>query len=344
MNQYISNPFRWIAILVCLIALSPVTNTHARSFRVGMVPNGTKFSCNTCHTSGGGTPRNAFGLAVQARVTPNGSQVFWDASLADLDSDGDNISNGDELGDPDGDFLNVGPVADVTAPGFFDNTAPQISGTPSTVGFFGESYSATFSQFDLNGHGVTFTKVSGPDWLIVAGNGLVSGIPPEGPLETVNVTIRATDDYSNPLSVDEMFAISLSASFVGWQNLQFDLPGEAAIAGADQDSDNDDLPNIVEYALRNNPKQTDATSVPGPPSFDGSSRMQFVLQVRDDDSNLSIQLEVSDDVPFTAPSSINPVVTDPNGSDGLETWTFTDTVSSDSIMKRFGQLKFQLPE
>ena len=36
-----------------------------RSFRTGQVPNGSKFSCNTCHTSGGGSPRNPFGLEIQ---------------------------------------------------------------------------------------------------------------------------------------------------------------------------------------------------------------------------------------------------------------------------------------
>ena len=33
---------------------------EARNYRVAQIPNGSKFSCNTCHTSGGGTPRNDF--------------------------------------------------------------------------------------------------------------------------------------------------------------------------------------------------------------------------------------------------------------------------------------------
>ena len=58
--------------------------------------------CNTCHTSGGGSPRNPFGLAVEARVTPGGSQEFWGPELAALDSDGDGFTNGRELQDPNG--------------------------------------------------------------------------------------------------------------------------------------------------------------------------------------------------------------------------------------------------
>lgn len=77
---------------------------EARSFRVAMLPNAPA-SCNTCHTAGGGSPRNSFGLAVEALVTPNGQEVFWSSVLAEMDSDGDGFTNGEELGDPDGDGM-----------------------------------------------------------------------------------------------------------------------------------------------------------------------------------------------------------------------------------------------
>lgn len=77
----------------------------ARAKRVSQVPNGSAFSCNTCHTTGGGSPLNPFGLEVMANfLTAAGAagDVRWGPELAALDSDGDGASNGAELGDPQG--------------------------------------------------------------------------------------------------------------------------------------------------------------------------------------------------------------------------------------------------
>lgn len=73
----------------------------ARSFRVDQVPNGRRFGCNTCHTRGGGSPRNPFGLDIENKFL-DGGNVVWNSDLAALDSDGDDYTNGDELGDPEG--------------------------------------------------------------------------------------------------------------------------------------------------------------------------------------------------------------------------------------------------
>ena len=88
---------------------------EGRSFRPGLLPAAPD-GCNTCHTSGGGTARNPFGLAVEALVTPGGREAFWTPALAALDSDGDGVSNGQELGDPDGDGTRD-PSIQVTSPG-----------------------------------------------------------------------------------------------------------------------------------------------------------------------------------------------------------------------------------
>ena len=56
-----------------------VADAEARFFRPGKVPNLPNESdllngdvCTTCHTTFGVSPRNPFGLAVEALVTPNG--------------------------------------------------------------------------------------------------------------------------------------------------------------------------------------------------------------------------------------------------------------------------------
>ncbi|MCX7797232.1 MAG: T9SS type A sorting domain-containing protein [Melioribacter sp.] len=88
--------------LSLIVLIFGVTALISRDFRVSKIPNGNKFSCGNCHVSSLGGARNAFGRAVEARVTFGGNQDFWDSQLASLDSDGDGFSNGVELQDPNG--------------------------------------------------------------------------------------------------------------------------------------------------------------------------------------------------------------------------------------------------
>jgi len=88
--------------IIIFTLLSSTAFLIGRSFRVSKIPHGSKFSCNTCHTNGGGSALNSFGLDVESRVTPNGTESFWTAELAALDSDGDGFTNGEELQDPNG--------------------------------------------------------------------------------------------------------------------------------------------------------------------------------------------------------------------------------------------------
>lgn len=90
----------YLAILATMSSLS----LEARDFRVAMLPqpDGDRFSCATCHVTNNGGPRNRFGQDVQRFVSPGGRQNFW-PQVFDLDSDGDGVSNGRELGDADGD-------------------------------------------------------------------------------------------------------------------------------------------------------------------------------------------------------------------------------------------------
>ncbi len=92
-------------------------DSFARPWRLAQAPNGQNFNCTLCHirpTNGG--PRNAFGDAVNAVVGRGSREAFWSAALAEVDSDGDGFTNGQELGDPDGDGVPI-PGAPVTHPG-----------------------------------------------------------------------------------------------------------------------------------------------------------------------------------------------------------------------------------
>ncbi|MDA0709305.1 MAG: T9SS type A sorting domain-containing protein [bacterium] len=117
-----SRGFLFCASLAVALAYS---DADARNFRGALLPTAPA-SCNTCHTTGGGTPRNSFGLAVESRVTPGGREVFWGPGLAGLDSDGDGFTNGQELGDPDGDGV-VDPLAKATLPGIASSFPQSVA-------------------------------------------------------------------------------------------------------------------------------------------------------------------------------------------------------------------------
>jgi len=73
---------------------------EAFPFYPSQIPNGGLNRCGNCHIDpAGGGPRNDFGLAFAANL------YVWDATLAALDSDEDGHPNGEELQDPDGNWM-----------------------------------------------------------------------------------------------------------------------------------------------------------------------------------------------------------------------------------------------
>ncbi len=82
------------------------TTVLSRGFRANEIPNGGKNNCANCHVnSAGGGQRNSFGMAIGTNfLSEAGSagHVQWGPELANLDSDGDGFTNGEELQDPTG--------------------------------------------------------------------------------------------------------------------------------------------------------------------------------------------------------------------------------------------------
>ena len=108
--------------ITALILFAMFTILIARDWRVGLIPNGEKFSCGNCHIDiQGGGPRNNFGSLVETKVTPGGHEEFWNSTLAFQDSDDDGFTNGQELGDPNGTWRpgqpNPGNSSAVSNPG-----------------------------------------------------------------------------------------------------------------------------------------------------------------------------------------------------------------------------------
>ncbi|MCZ6632882.1 MAG: putative Ig domain-containing protein [bacterium] len=159
-----------------LFFLFHIQNADARPFRPGLLPNGNVNSCANCHVDpDGGGPRNAFGQAVESRVSPNGLEAFWGPALAALDSDGDGFTNGQELGDPNGTgTATLG--AQVTNPGD-RNSVPQIVNRAPVLGALGaqsvkegEALTFTVQATDEDNDTVTFTAANLPEGATFSGN------------------------------------------------------------------------------------------------------------------------------------------------------------------------------
>ena len=117
-----------ITLLILLIAN---TTMDARPWRVDQIPNGKKFGCINCHASSSGRSLNFFGLIVDTKVGKGSRAQFWNAQLASLDSDGDGYTNGEELGDPDGDGTATAD-GQLTNPGY-SSSLPVFPDPPPNI-------------------------------------------------------------------------------------------------------------------------------------------------------------------------------------------------------------------
>lgn len=120
------------AVFTAILLLSSIlsTSADARSSRLRQVPNGISLGCVACHvSSGGGGPRNAFGLQIEADFLSQAGfsgVVLWGPELAALDADGDGATNGEELGDPDGTWQqgDANPEGEIFFPWDAESTPP----------------------------------------------------------------------------------------------------------------------------------------------------------------------------------------------------------------------------
>jgi hypothetical protein len=316
----------------------------ARNFRPGMTPNGSVFNCQTCHVSPfGGSARNVFGNAVNLLVTPNGNQAFWSPTLAAMDSDGDGFSNGLELGDVNGDGVperntGISNPGDASSTPILPNTAPSFTSTPIAAATKGVSYQYQAAADDDENNTVTFAKVSGPTWLTVAANGLVSGTPPDNANAIEAIKVRAVDNGSPPASADQSYNLNITASFLGWQRLNFGSGENDSNAGAAVIGPGRIHPNLIKYARRGTSQTVDSLTFPL--GIGAAQPATFSIDVRNDDPALTVIAEISNKIDFSNPTTVNAISSDPTPNDGFKRLTFTDAVSNGSGIRRFVRLKF----
>ena len=98
----------------------------------------------------------------------------------------------------------------LAATSFVVNAAPVFASNPITGSAATEdaAYTSLITANDANvGDTLTYSKVSGPGWLSVAGNGAISGTPLNANVGANSFTVRATDSYG--ASTDATLNISV---------------------------------------------------------------------------------------------------------------------------------------
>lgn len=160
----------------------------ARPWRVAQVPNGAIATCQTCHVFPGG-PRNALGHTIEAYggvgFLLNGD-VQWDTraiaetpgapprTLAQIDSDGDGRTNGEELLDPNGVWRtgqpNPGDPALVRSPAVPD-AAVVIRQVYVSGGVLGASYQSDFVELYNRSNAVVAIDGWSLQWAPPTGSG-----------------------------------------------------------------------------------------------------------------------------------------------------------------------------
>ena len=123
-----------VTILFTMLVAWQSETADARGFRVGLIPNGSTNNCSNCHfNAGGGGSRNPFGEDVRDLVGPGDNSEFWSPELAAEDSDDDGFTNGQELGDLDGDGVPE-RTTNISLPGIADDV-PEIAAGDCNIDF-----------------------------------------------------------------------------------------------------------------------------------------------------------------------------------------------------------------
>jgi hypothetical protein len=97
-----------IAIGTFIASIAAASTVSARSHRVNQIPHGDSYGCTSCHeTPSGGGVFTGFGSDAMLFLEGDGHVSTHDlnwAPMATRDSDRDGFTNGEELGDPNGEW------------------------------------------------------------------------------------------------------------------------------------------------------------------------------------------------------------------------------------------------
>jgi hypothetical protein len=198
-----------------------------------------------------------------------------------------------------------------------------------------ESLAAAYSDpFDT----VSWTKISGPSWLSTDTSGNLSGTPTWSDIGLNTFVFRVTDSYG--AWADLTVLINVLHPYNNWRASNFTTGelGNPAISGFSADPDGDGVPNLLEYALGGNPKNSLSSATPFVSSVPVGPEERLTLTFTPQTlAGLRYYIEVSNDlVSWTTAADVTALLTS-----GVP-YTFTDAVDLLSAPRRFALLRVEL--
>ena len=176
-------------------------------------------------------------------LNPDGGFTYMpDPDFNGMDSFTYHASNGSVDSNIATAILTIAPVND--EPQF---ASASINGSDATED---SPYAATLagSASDVDaGDTLTYSKISGPAWLIVSGNGSLGGTPLNSDVGNNVFTVRATDSAGAFDQATLNLTVNPVEKFGVW------MAGYGLNAGATDDSDDDSIPNAIEFVIGGNP-------------------------------------------------------------------------------------------
>lgn len=227
------------------------------------------------------------------------------------------------------------------------NVAPVFGSNPINLNASEDSaFSGQLVATDANaGDTLTYSKVSGPDWLGVSSSGALSGTPTNGEVGANTFTVRATDpgglfaEATLQIQVTQTNPDSNGNGMLdSWETAKF---GNAA-PGAnppDADVDGDGMNNLMEYALDTHPLQGNSNPINmGTTQVGADSFLQLTIPKNPLATNLSFEVEATGDLQGGSWSSASTVLV----SETANQLVVRDHVPQHSTNRRFMRLKVRI--
>ena len=134
------------------------------------------------------------------------------------------------------------------------NIPPAFANVTCPIATVGTSYVCATGASDSEGHSITYTKVTGPDWIEVASNGNLTADTVGS--STSVIRLRANDGYDNTTSADYNIALNNAPAFnsISCADGEIGSPYNCSISSYDDDSDN------ITFTLSNAPSWASVNS------------------------------------------------------------------------------------
>jgi hypothetical protein len=149
-----------------------------------------------------------------------------------------------------------------------------------------------------DGDTLSFEKTAGPEWLSIALDGTLAGLPGVLDLGTHVFAVRVTDAAGLPADGTLQITVTVPSTFEAWQLEEFGpQAGEPLVAGELADPDQDGFSNLMEYAFDTDPNQPDVPRIEQEMvDIEGTATMRITYFTNPAAEGISLIVEATSDL------------------------------------------------